>query len=690
MACTHCEQCGDTTLKCTVEDTSNEKKYVSVKIIRLILTAAVFFTAVYFRSIDNPVRPLRLPETPIGLIQLLVFFIAWFISSYDVLWNAIKNILKGKVFDENFLMIAATLGAFFIGEYPEAVAVMVFYQVGESFQEAAAMKSRNSITALVNIKEPFAHRLKDGKEEKIESEQVLIGDILLVRSGERFPVDSEIIEGRGFIDTSSLTGESLPVNVLPGDEILSGSINSSPIVFKVRAIREFSNSQAAKIIELVEHASSNKAKTEKFISAFARVYTPIVTIAALLLALIPPLILNGGVSGLFESGILEQWIYRALVFLVISCPCALVVSVPLGFFGGIGAFSRSGILVKGADFIEVLSRVDTAVFDKTGTLTHGSFSVSMVHPFSNVLAPLTEEELLAAASHAEMYSNHPISQSLKKAHTKECCSLVRVEQVEEIAGKGIRALVDGKRVIAGNEVFMKEEGVDAFVQGFSCEHCGDSGMCSGTCIHVAVDKVYAGHIVISDAIKDSAAASITELKKLGVKKTVLLTGDTRESALPIAHKAGIDSVYASLLPSDKSRIVTEIIEELEKKAVTKTGGKGKRGSVIFTGDGINDSPVLALSDAGVAMGGLGSDAAIEASDIVIMNDDLLKLPLAVRIARRTLSIVKQNIVFVLAAKAFVMGLGAFGLAPLALAVFADVGVSLIATLNSVRALSVKK
>ncbi len=683
MACSHCEKCADSHNHTEYEH--EEKNYVVKKIVRLVVTGIFFTAGMLLRRNGSETEALRLPSSFSGYLELFLFIAAWLVSSYDVLWNALKNIARGRVFDENFLMTIATLGAFIIGEYPEAVAVMVFYQIGESFQEKAAMKSRNSITALVNIKEPFAHRLQNGKEEYIESDKVLAGDILLVRSGERFPVDAIIVEGNGYIDTSSVTGESMPVTVSEGDEVLSGSINSGIVVFRVKALREYKNSQTAKIIELVEHASERKAKTEKFISSFARIYTPAVTIAALLIAFIPPLILNRGLTGLFESGILEQWIYRSLVFLVISCPCALVVSVPLGFFGGIGAFSRSGILVKGADFIEVLSRVNTAVFDKTGTLTDGTFSVRMVHPFSGGESSLTEEELLAAASHAEMHSNHPISQSLRKAHSKECCSLVRVEQVEEIAGKGIRALVDGKRVIAGNENFMRSEGVDVFEKGFTCSNCEDSGICSGTCIHVAVDSVYAGHIVISDVLKNTARSALAELKKLGVKKTVLLTGDTEDTALHIAHEAGIDEVHSSLLPADKSKILSGIIQNLEEN---KTGKK--RGSVIFTGDGINDSPVLALSDAGIAMGGLGSDAAIEASDIVIMNDDLVKLPLAVRIARRTLLIVKQNIVFILFTKTIVMALGAFGFAPLALAVFADVGVSLLATLNSVRTLSVKK
>jgi Cd2+/Zn2+-exporting ATPase len=685
MACQHCESCIETNLDCPVEKGQDEKKYISVKLLRLLVTFVLAALGLYLRSTGDPVQALRLPVTAQGYLQLLVFFASWLVSSYDVVWSALKNISKGKVFDENFLMSIATLGAFIIGEYPEAVAVMVFYQVGESFQEAAAIRSRRSISALVNIKEPFARRLREGKEETIASEQVVPGDILLVRTGERFPVDGEIIEGSGFIDLSSLTGESLPAEVGPGVEVLSGAINSSPGLFKIKALREYKNSQAAKIIDLVEHASESKAKTEKFISAFAGVYTPIVTLSALLLAFIPPLVINSGFNGLYESGILEQWIYRALVFLVISCPCALVVSVPLGFFGGIGAFSRSGILVKGADFIEVLSRVHTAVFDKTGTLTRGTFSVSMIHPFTGAQSSLTEDELLAVASHAQMHSNHPISRSLRNAHSKECCSSAKVEHVEEFAGKGIRAVVDGKQVTAGNAELMKSEGVEGFGNEYSCSRCSDAGLCAGTCVHIAVNNLYAGHIIISDVLKDDAQEAVAELKKLGVKRTVLLTGDTGESALSIAQKTGIDTVFSSLLPADKARILTDIIQDLKSRS-----GKKKRGSVIFTGDGINDSPVLALSDAGIAMGGLGSDAAVEASDIVIMNDALIKLPLAVQIARRTLFIVKQNIVFVLFVKAAVMALGAMGYAPLALAIFADVGVSLIATLNSVRALSVKK
>jgi Cd2+/Zn2+-exporting ATPase len=685
MACHHCESCIETNLDCPAEKGQDEKKYISVKLLRLLITFLLAASGLYLRSTGDPVQALRLPVTAQGYLQLLMFFASWLVTSYDVVWGALKNISKGKVFDENFLMSIATLGAFVIGEYPEAVAVMVFYQVGESFQEAAAIRSRRSISALVNIKEPFARRLREGKEETIASEQVVPGDILLVRTGERFPVDGEIIEGSGFIDLSSLTGESLPAEVGPGVEVLSGAINSSPGLFKIKALREYKNSQAAKIIDLVEHASESKAKTEKFISAFAGVYTPIVTLSALLLAFIPPLVINSGFNGLYESGILEQWIYRALVFLVISCPCALVVSVPLGFFGGIGAFSRSGILVKGADFIEVLSRVHTAVFDKTGTLTRGTFSVSMIHPFTGAQSSLTEDELLAVASHAQMHSNHPISRSLRNAHSKECCSSAKVEHVEEFAGKGIRAVVDGKQVTAGNAELMKSEGVEGFGNEYSCSRCSDAGLCAGTCVHIAVNNLYAGHIIISDVLKDDAQEAVAELKKLGVKRTVLLTGDTGESALSIAQKTGIDTVFSSLLPADKARILTDIIQDLKSRS-----GKKKRGSVIFTGDGINDSPVLALSDAGIAMGGLGSDAAVEASDIVIMNDALIKLPLAVQIARRTLFIVKQNIVFVLFVKAAVMALGAMGYAPLALAIFADVGVSLIATLNSVRALSVKK
>lgn len=683
MACKHCESCADT-VSCSVEDVQDEKKFLIIKIIRLVITLVFVGLGLFIRTRSPEVQALHLPSTANGFLQLLVFFAAWLASGYDIGWNALKNISKGKIFDENFLMAAATLGAFVIGEYPEAVAVMVFYQIGESFQEAASIKSRRSITALVNIKEPFARTLVDGKEKTLPSEQVHVGDILIVRSGERFPVDGEIIEGSGFIDLSSLTGESKPVEVRPGVEILSGAINSSSGLFTIKALREYKNSQAAKIIDLVEHASASKAKTEKFISSFAGVYTPIVTLAAVLIAVIPPLVMNGGPAGLYTSGILEQWIYRALVFLVISCPCALVVSVPLGFFGGIGAFSRSGILVKGADFIEVLSRVNTAVFDKTGTLTRGTFSVSMVHPSTRGGSPLSEDELLAVASHSQLHSNHPIAKSLKNAHTQECCARVKVEQVHEFAGKGIAAAVDGKKVLAGNAELMRTQGVEGFGKEYECTKCGDSGRCSGTCIHVAVDNLYAGHIVINDVLKDDAPQAIADLKKLGVKRTVLLTGDTGESALPMAQKAGIDTVFSSLLPADKAKIVTDIIHDLTVKS-----GKKKRGSVIFTGDGINDSPVLALSDAGIAMGGLGSDAAIEASDIVIMNDALSKLPLAIRIARRTLFIVKQNIVFVLFVKAAVMALGAIGYAPLALAIFADVGVSVIATLNSVRALSVK-
>ncbi len=583
-----------------------------------------------------------------GIIKLVLFLIPYAVIGWDVLWKAIRNIAHGQVFDENFLMALATVGAFVIGEYPEGVAVMLFYQVGELFQSYAVGRSRQSIAALMDIRPDYANIEQDGKLVQVDPEDVAVGDTIVIKAGEKIPLDGVVLDGVSAVDTAALTGESLPRDVKPGDGVVSGCINRSGLL-KVRVTKVFGESTVAKILDLVENSSSKKAPAENFITRFARYYTPVVVIGAVLLAALPPLLFGGDWS---------DWLQRALIFLVISCPCALVISIPLSFFGGIGGASKQGILVKGSNYLEALAKTEIVVFDKTGTLTKGTFQVTAVHPDQ-----IGEEELLELAALAESYSEHPISRSLRDAYQKPIDSS-HVTDVEEISGHGVRAKVDGREVHAGNGKWMDQAGA----QWRNCHRMG-------TVVHVAVDGAYAGHIVISDEVKPDAAKAIRALKQNGVKKAVMLTGDAKAVGEAVAKELGIDEVHTELLPGDKVDQVERLLREAD--------GKGK---LAFVGDGINDAPVLSRADIGIAMGGLGSDAAIEAADVVLMDDQPSKLATAMRISRRTLRIVRQNIVFALGIKLLFLILGAFGLANMWEAVFADVGVSVLAILNASRAL----
>lgn len=587
-----------------------------------------------------------LPE----ILKIGLFLAAYLIAGGDVLLTALKNIKKGDFFDENFLMGVATLGAFAIGEYPEAVMVMVLYQIGEYYQHKAVEKSRRSVTELMDIRPDYANIEEGGGLVRKSPEEIKTGDIIVVCAGEKIPLDGVVVEGEASVDTSALTGESVPRNIKEGGNAVSGCINTNGLL-KIRVTKEFRESTVSKILELVENASAKKAKAENFITKFAKYYTPAVVLGAVLLAVLPPLVTGADFA---------IWIKRALTFLVISCPCALVISVPLGFFAGIGGASRNGILVKGSCYLEALSKPDTIVFDKTGTLTKGVFSVTSISPEAGV----SEEELLKAAAMAENYSSHPIAQSLKKAYGKIINS-EDVKDVTEIAGSGVRANVEGNEILAGNSKLMEK---------FSIDYKKAPG--DGTVVYAAKNGKYLGYIVISDVIKEDSGKTIETLKKLQVK-TVMLTGDNFEAAEKTAAALGLDEFYAHLLPEDKVAKLEEIISS-----------KQKNKSVIFAGDGINDAPVLTRADAGIAMGGLGSDAAIEAADIVIMNDSPSKIILAVKIARKTMSIVKQNIVFALTIKALFLLLGTVGLMSMWGAVFADAGVTLIAVLNSLRALRI--
>lgn len=585
-----------------------------------------------------------------GVWKLLAFSVPYLVIGYDVLWGAVRNIIHGQVFDEQFLMAIATLGAFAIEDYPEAAAVMLFYQVGELFQSIAVGKSRKSISALMDICPEYAVVLRDGEEVTVPPEEVGIGEVLIIKPGEKIPLDGEITEGSTTVNTAALTGESLPVDKTVGDRVISGTINLSGVI-KVKAQSLYEESTVSKILELVENSAEKKAKAENFITRFARYYTPCVVIGAVLLAVIPPL---------FFSQEWSMWINRALIFLVVSCPCALVVSVPLSFFGGIGGASREGILIKGANYLETLSKVDTVVFDKTGTLTKGTFAVNAIHPKN-----MTEAQLLDIAAAAESYSTHPVGESIVAAH-KGHIDKTRIGEVEELAGMGLRAVIDGKTFFVGNGALMDKVGA-----GWHDCHL------AGTVIHIAENSEYLGHIVINDEIKPDSKAAVAELKELGIKNTVMLTGDTERVAKSVGEEVGVDSVCAKLLPAQKVEKVEELLSQGCKTA--------------FVGDGINDAPVLTRADVGIAMGALGSDAAIESADIVLMDDKPSKLPSAIRISRKTMRIVRQNIVFALAVKAIILVLGAFGIANMWTAVFGDVGVMVIAILNAMRAMSkVKK
>ena len=583
-----------------------------------------------------------------SLAPWVLYLVPYLLIGWDVLWKAVRNIAHGQVFDENFLMAIATVGAFATGEYAEAVFVMLFYQVGELFQSYAVGKSRQSIASLMDIRPDYANVEQDGELVQVDPDEVEVGYTIVIKAGERVPLDGVILEGRSALDTAALTGESLPREVEAGDDVISGCVNLSGLL-KVRVTKAFEESTVAKILDLVENATSKKAKAENFITRFARYYTPSVVVAAVLLAVLPPL-LGGGDWG--------KWFHQALVFLVISCPCALVISVPLSFFGGIGGASRAGILVKGGNYLEVLADTQIVVFDKTGTLTKGVFNVTAIHPDQ-----CDEDRLLEVAALAESYSDHPISRSLKEAYGKDIDNS-RVTDVEEIAGHGVRAKVDGVEVCVGNDKLMESIGV----AWHPCHRVG-------TTVHVESQGIYLGHIVISDEVKEDAAQAIADLKAIGVRKTVMLTGDAQAVGEDVAQRLGLDEVHAQLLPADKVDRVEALLQE-------KTG----KGKLAFVGDGINDAPVLSRADLGIAMGGLGSDAAIEAADVVLMDDKPSKIAVAIRVARKTLRIVRQNIVFALGVKLLVLALGAVGLANMWEAVFADVGVSVIAILNAMRAL----
>ena len=578
-----------------------------------------------------------------GIWRGLAFAVPYLVIGWDVLWGAVRNIANGQVFDEKFLMAVATLGAFATREYPEAAAVMLFYQIGELFQSVAVGRSRKSIAALMDIRPDLARVLRDGEERELDPEEVAVGETLLVRPGEKIPLDGTVLEGSGSVNTAALTGESLPVDVAPGDRVISGSISLTGLL-KIRAESAYAESTVARILELVENSSEKKARIENFITRFARWYTPFVVVSALLLAVLPPL---------FGQGAWREWVQRALIFLVVSCPCALVVSVPLSFFGGIGGASRDGVLVKGANYLEMLDRVDTVVFDKTGTLTQGRFAVDAIHP-----QEVTAEELLDIAAAAESYSSHPVAESVVKAHEGDI-DRSRIGAVEELAGMGVKAVVDGKTFYVGNGRLMEQVGA-------AWHECH----LPGTVIHIAEDGRYMGHIVINDQLKPDAAEAIRKLKCLGVKRTVMLTGDSEKVARAVGKELGVDEIHAGLLPAQKVERVEQLLAE------------GCR--VAFVGDGINDAPVLSRADVGIAMGALGSDAAIESADIVLMDDKPSRLPLAKRLARRTMRIVHENIVFSLAVKFGILILSALGLTNMWWAVFGDVGVLILATLNAMR------
>ncbi|MHB8130764.1 MAG: heavy metal translocating P-type ATPase [Mobilitalea sp.] len=605
-----------------------------------IIIGAIFFIVALIINIDiNWIRP-------------VLFLVSYIIVGGDVVLRALRNIIRGKVFDENFLMSIATIGAFFVGDFPEGVAVMLFYQVGELFQSYAVNKSRKSIASLMDIRPDYANVKKGDELVKVDPDEVQIGDIIVIKAGEKVPLDGKVIEGSSMIDTSALTGESVPREVEAGNDILSGCININGVI-TVEVTKEYGESTVSKILDLVENASSKKSNSEQFITRFARYYTPIVVIIAVIIAIIPPL--------LFEGATFSDWIYRALSFLVVSCPCALVISIPLSFFGGIGGASRKGILVKGSNYLEALAKTEIVVFDKTGTLTKGVFNVQEIYPIE-----ISKEELLELTAYVESYSNHPISLSLKRAFGKDIDN-GRISDVEEISGHGVIALVDGKKVMAGNIKLMKKMNIPYF-----------DGELIGTVVHVAVDNQYAGYIIIADEVKADSAKAIKDLKAANIKQTVMLTGDAKNVASKVAASLGLDKVYAELLPGDK----VDKLEELFSQ-------KSAKGKLAFVGDGINDAPVLARADIGIAMGGLGSDAAIEAADIVIMTDEPSKIATAIKISQKTLKIAQQNMVFAIGVKILFLILSVFGITTMWEAVFADVGVTIIAVLNAFRVLKVK-
>jgi Cd2+/Zn2+-exporting ATPase len=606
-------------------------------LLRLIISSIFFVSAIFISH---------------SQLKLILYVISYILAGGDVVKRALENIKEGEVFDENFLMAVASIGAFLIGEAPEGVAVMLFYQVGEMFQSYAVGQSRRSIAGLMDIRPDYANVLRDGEVVTISPEEVELDEIIVVKAGERVPLDGIVTDGSSMLDTSALTGESLPREVTVGSELLSGCININGLI-SARVTKKYGESTVSKILELVETASSRKSKSEKFITRFARFYTPIVVVIAVILAIVPPIII--------KDATFSQWIYRSLSFLVVSCPCALVISVPLSFFGGIGGASKNGILVKGSNYLEAMAKTEIVVFDKTGTLTKGVFKVQKI--YSESYQP---EELLKLAAYAENYSNHPISLSLKEAYNKEI-DIRRISEAEEISGHGVSAIVENFAVLAGNDKLMEKFNISYKKENLN-----------GTVVHVALNGEYAGYILISDEIKEDAIQTVKILKKQNIKEIVMLTGDSESAGINTAEKLGIDKVYTRLLPADKVEKVEELISQ-----------KSEKGVLMFVGDGINDAPVLARADVGVAMGGLGSDAAIEAADVVIMTDEPSKIVSAIKISKNTLKIAYQNIIFAIAVKVLILILSAFGYANLWAAVFADVGVTFIAVLNSMRALSFK-
>lgn len=606
---------------------------------RIIIGAALFVIAIII-------------NINVAWLNIALYLLSYLIVGGDVVKRAVRNIARGKVFDENFLMSAATIGAMLIKEYPEGVAVMLFYQIGELFQDYAVNKSRKSIASLMDIRPDYANVKRGDELIKVDPDEVRIGDIIVIKAGEKIPLDATVIEGTSMVDTTALTGESVPREVGMGDDILSGCINMNGML-TAKVTKEYEESTVSKILDLVENASSKKSQSEKFITKFARYYTPIVVIIAVFLAIVPPLII--------PDATFSDWIYRALSFLVVSCPCALVISIPLSFFGGIGGASRKGILVKGSNHLEELAKTEIIVFDKTGTLTKGVFEVQEIHPEG-----ISKEALLEYAAYAESFSNHPISNSLREAYHKEIDN-GRITDMEEVSGHGVIATVDGKKIMAGNAKLMNKMNIPYY-----------TGEIIGTVVHVAVDNSYAGYIVIADEVKADSAQAIKELKKANIKQTVMLTGDRRDVANKVAKNLGIDHVYSELLPGDK----VEKVEEL-------FAAKSQKGRLAFAGDGINDAPVLARADIGIAMGGLGSDAAIEAADIVIMTDEPSKIATAIKVSKKTLRIANQNITLAIGIKATILLLSALGITTMWAAIFGDVGVTILAVLNSFRALNVK-
>ena len=608
------------------------------RLIKIIISALLYIIALFIKQI---------------WIKDTIFILSYLIVGYSILRKALRNIFRGKVFDENFLMAVATLGAFAIKEFPEAVAVMLFYQVGELFQSYAVDKSRKSIAGLMDIRPDYANLIKNGKEEKIEPEEVNINDIIIVKPGEKIPLDGIVLEGSSLIDTKALTGESVPREVAVGENVLSGSINQNGVL-KIRVTKNYSESTVSKILDLVENASSKKSKSENFITKFARYYTPTVVIIAVILAIVPPFFI--------KNVAFSDWLYRALSFLVVSCPCALVISIPLSFFGGIGGASKLGILIKGSNYLEAVSKTEIAVFDKTGTLTEGVFEVQKIDAIN-----IDENELLEIVSHAENFSSHPIAKSIKNSYKKQIDEK-RVEDVKELSGNGIMATVDGKKVLVGNENLMTQNNIEY-------KKCDETG----TVLYVAIDNKYVGFILIADKIKDDSYKMINLLKTKGIKNIIMLTGDKKDVGESVSRKLGIDKVYSELLPHQKVNKMEELLKN-----------KTENGKLIFVGDGINDSPVLAMSDIGIAMGALGSDSAIEAADIVIMTDEISKLSDLIDLSKKTMRIVRENIIFAICIKVIVLVLCAVGLSNMWEAVFADVGVSIIAIINALRMLNVKR